>query len=174
MEDRHDPMLTYAMTVLAANKQARLAGSRATFGRVDVRPNGTNAVPSAVTAWLDARAETSPHLDEMLGSIERLARERADRDGTAVTVTAESVSPAVVFDPDLAGRIAAQDGADWPVIPTMAGHDAGVLAEAGVPTAMLFVRNPTGVSHSPAESAELADCLRGVEALAGTLERLAS
>ncbi|HSE69689.1 MAG TPA: allantoate amidohydrolase [Nocardioidaceae bacterium] len=174
MEDRHDPMLTFAMTVLAANKQARLAGSRATFGRVDVRPNGTNAVPSAVTAWLDARAETSPHLDEMLGSIERLAHERADRDGTAVTVTAESVSPAVVFDPDLAGRIAAQDGADWPVIPTMAGHDAGVLAEAGVPTAMLFVRNPTGVSHSPAESAELADCLRGVEALAGTLERLAS
>ena len=63
MEDRHDPMLTYAMTVLAANKQARLSGQRATFGRVDVRPNGTNAVPSAVTAWLDARAETAEHLD---------------------------------------------------------------------------------------------------------------
>ena len=36
MEDRHDPMLTYAMTALAANKQARLAGQRATFGRVEV------------------------------------------------------------------------------------------------------------------------------------------
>ena len=45
MEDRSDPMLTYAMTALAANKQARLVGQRATFGRVDVRPNGTNAVP---------------------------------------------------------------------------------------------------------------------------------
>ena len=54
MEDRRDPMLTYAMTALAANKQARLAGERATFGRVDVTPNGTNAVPSRVTAWLDA------------------------------------------------------------------------------------------------------------------------
>ena len=47
-------MLTYAMTALAANKQARLAGQRATFGRVDVAPNGTNAIPSRVTGWLDA------------------------------------------------------------------------------------------------------------------------
>ena len=56
MEDRADPMLTYAMTALAANKQARLAGQRATFGRLEVTPNSTNSVPSAVTAWLDARA----------------------------------------------------------------------------------------------------------------------
>ena len=45
-----DPMLTYAMTALAANKQARLAGQRATFGRLEVAPNGTNAIPSRVTA----------------------------------------------------------------------------------------------------------------------------
>jgi N-carbamoyl-L-amino-acid hydrolase len=47
-----------------------------------------------------------------------------------------------------------------------------VLA-ARVPTAMLFVRNPTGVSHSPAEHAELADCEAGVRALAAVLENLA-
>ena len=39
MEDRRDPMLTYAMTALAANKQARVAGQRATFGRVETTPN---------------------------------------------------------------------------------------------------------------------------------------
>jgi len=39
---------------------------------------------------------------------------------------------------------------------------------------MIFVRNPTGVSHSPAEHAEVADCLVGVDALAETLERLAT
>ncbi len=33
----------------------RLAGQRATFGRLEVAPNGTNAIPSRVTAWLDAR-----------------------------------------------------------------------------------------------------------------------
>ena len=37
---------------------------------------------------------------------------------------------------------------------------------------MLFVRNPTGVSHSPAEHADLADCLAGVAALATVLEGL--
>jgi len=109
------------------------------------------------------------------GASRRLATQRAGRDGTAVTCTSESVSPEVVFDPELAKRVARHGGpSDWPVIPTMAGHDAGILSAAGVPTAMLFVRNPTGVSHAPAEHAETADCLAGVEALATTLEGLAS
>ena len=51
------------------------------------------------------------------------------------------------------------------MLPTGAGHDAGVLSAAGIPTAMLFVRNPTGVSHSPAEHAEPDDCRAGVDAL---------
>ncbi|NED78677.1 M20/M25/M40 family metallo-hydrolase, partial [Streptomyces sp. SID11233] len=53
-----------------------------------------------------------------------------------------------------------------------AGHDAGILS-AVIPTAMLFVRNPTGISHAPAEHAERADCHAGVTALADVLEELA-
>ena len=49
----------------------------------------------------------------------------------------------------------------------------GVCADAGIPTAMVFVRNPTGVSHSPDEHAEITDCLAGVEALADVLAELA-
>jgi beta-ureidopropionase / N-carbamoyl-L-amino-acid hydrolase len=173
MEDRRDPMLTYAMTALAASKQARDSGQRATFGRIEVAPNGTNAVPSKVTAWLDARAATTGGLETMLAEIERQAQQRAAADRTALTVTAESVSPEVAFDEALAARLAHHsDRPAWPVIPTGAGHDAGVLSTAGVPTAMLFVRNPTGVSHSPQEHAETEDCLAGVVALADTLERL--
>jgi len=174
MEDRRDPMLTYAMTALAANKQARVAGQRATFGRVETTPNSTNSVPSAVTAWMDARCETDEALASLVDAITRQATERAERDGTSLTVTAESVSGAVDFDPDLARRIAVdhEDG-DWPVLPTQAGHDAGILSAQGVPSAMLFVRNPTGISPSPAEHAETPDCLAGVDALAETLGRLA-
>ncbi len=62
---------------------------------------------------------------------------------------------------------------DAPVLSTGAGHDAGILATAGVTSAMLFVRNPTGVSHSPAEFAETGDCLAGVDALTRVLEELA-
>ena len=175
MEDREDPMLTYAMTALAANKQARLAGQRATFGRVETDPNSTNSVPAAVTAWLDARCESDEELAALVDAITRQASERASRDGTSLTVTAESVSGAVDFDPTLARRIAADhEAGEWPILPTQAGHDAGILAACGIPSAMLFVRNPTGVSHSPAEHAEMPDCLAGVDALAETLERLAS
>ena len=172
MEDRHDPMLTYAMTALAANKQARLAGARATFGRLEVAPNGTNAVASRVTGWLDARAGSQAQLDDLVAAVTTQGEQRAGRDGTALEVTTESVSGAVSFDAALTDLLG--QGHWWPVIPTAAGHDAGVLAAAGVPTAMLFVRNPTGVSHSPEEWAETADCLAGVEALADVLERLVS
>ncbi|WP_372735414.1 allantoate amidohydrolase [Nocardioides sp.] len=174
MVDRKDPMLTYAMTALAANKQARLVDQRATFGRIEVAPNGTNAVPSRVTAWLDARASSDASLGDLVETITRQALERAERDGTSLEVTAESVSASVAFDPALAAAVAADhaDG-DWPIVPTAAGHDAGILSAAGIPSAMLFVRNPTGISHSPEEHAEVPDCLVGVHALADTLERLA-
>ncbi|MEV6411130.1 allantoate amidohydrolase [Kribbella sp. NPDC051718] len=172
MEDRHDPMLTYAMTALAANKQARLAGARATFGRLAVEPNGTNAVPSQVTAWLDARAASAEVLESLLAAITRQATERAERDGTVVEMVPESVSPVVDFQPGLRDRLSGVLD-DAPVLPTGAGHDAGVFSDAGIPTAMLFVRNPTGISHSPAEHAEMDDCLAGVEALATVLKELA-
>ena len=171
MEDRRDPMLSYASTVLAAAEVARDRAERATFGRIEVEPNGTNAVPSRVTAWLDARAAEDAGLLEMVETIARHGAAFAKRDGASLEVTHESVSAAVAFPADLARRLAEPRG--WPVIPTQAGHDAGVLASAGFPTAMLFVRNPTGISHSPAEHAETDDCLAGVVALADSLAELA-
>ena len=173
MADRADPMLTYAMTALAANKQARSRNARATFGRVSVQPNGTNAIPSQVTAWLDARAENPANLDAMLSEVSRQATERAERDGTALEVAVESWSDLVTFDATLRDRVAAALGGA-PVLATAAGHDAGVLSAAGIPTAMIFVRNPTGISHSPDEFAELGDCAAGVRALADILRDLAT
>jgi N-carbamoyl-L-amino-acid hydrolase len=173
-EDRHDPMLTYANTVLAARKKARLAGALATFGKVAVEPNGVNAIASLVRGWLDSRAADEDTLAEVVAAIEQAARERGARDGVRVEVVRESFTPVVEFAHDLRDRVAALVGgtAPAPVLPTGAGHDAGILS-AAVPTAMLFVRNPTGVSHSPAESAAEDDCVAGVLALADVLEGLA-
>jgi beta-ureidopropionase / N-carbamoyl-L-amino-acid hydrolase len=172
MADRRDPMLTYAATALAANEQARRDGARATFGRVEVTPNGTNAVPSRVRAWMDARAADETTLQAVVEEVRRRAADTAARDRTDVRMSPESESPATAFDPDLAGVLSRRLD-DAPVVPTGAGHDAGVLALYGVPTAMLFVRNPTGVSHSPAEHAETDDCLAGVDALAACVHELA-
>ena len=83
------------------------------------------------------------------------------------TVTEESWTDRTAFDAGARGpaRRAARPAREpAPRLATGAGHDAGILAAAGVPTAMLFVRNPTGVSHAPAEHAERADCLAGVGA----------
>lgn len=172
LDDRHDPMLTYANAVLAARKKARLAGAVATVGKVRCDPNGVNAIPSRVTAWLDARAPEEEVLRAVVAEIERASAERAVRDVTEFTMVNESWTPETVFDAGLRDRLSILL-ANAPILGTGAGHDAGVLAEAGVPTAMLFVRNPTGISHSPDEYAEIADCLAGVDALVTVLRELA-
>ncbi|GHF10818.1 Zn-dependent hydrolase [Streptomyces morookaense] len=171
IEDRRDPMLTYANTVLAARKKARLAGALATFGKVSVEPNGVNAIASLVRGWLDSRAADEETLAEVVAAVEQAAVERGKRDGVDVRITRESFTPVVEFAHGLRDELAKMLGGA-PVLPTGAGHDAGILSGT-VPTAMLFVRNPTGVSHSPAETAAEDDCTAGVTALADVLEGLA-
>ncbi|GAA0429137.1 Zn-dependent hydrolase [Acrocarpospora corrugata] len=161
LADRDDPMLSYAHAVLAARRVAEQFGVVATFGKVRVSPNNANAIPSLVSAWLDARGP-----DE--GAVRRLVAELSE----GQEVVCESWTPEVTFPTALRDRLAATIGGPAPILPTGAGHDAGILASAGIPSAMLFVRNPTGVSHSPAEFAEPDDCAAGVTALADVLADL--
>ena len=163
LEDRHDPMLELAATVLAARAAATELKCVATVGKVAVEPNGVNAIPSRVTAWLDARGPFETGV--------RAVVEAVGAQCGALPVE-ESWTPETTFDESLAQRLSAVLD-DAPMLATGAGHDAGVLATAGLSAAMLFVRNPTGISHSPAEFAEREDCHRGVEALSAVTEELA-
>jgi N-carbamoyl-L-amino-acid hydrolase len=185
--DRRDPMLPAAAAVLAARTAAGNA-ALATIGKLTAAPGAANGICSSVTAWLDARAPDERTLDQVVTAVTTAARTAAADHGVSLDLRRESFTPAVTFDLALRDRLAAAlarmavvpgtsgapvlPGAPVPVLPTGAGHDAGILA-ARLPTAMLFVRNPTGVSHSPAEHADLADCLIGVEALAAVLADLA-
>ncbi|HEY9315331.1 allantoate amidohydrolase [Williamsia sp.] len=168
--DRRDPMLAFASSVHTARGAAAVHDAVATFGKVRVLPNGANAIPSEVMAWLDARAADEQTLSALVEAISAEARTNAERDGIGLDIVAESISPIVEFPDDTRRRLQTALGhlGDIPVLPTAAGHDAGVLS-AKVPTAMLFVRNPTGVSHSPVEFAEAIDCHRGAEALADVM-----
>lgn len=170
--DRRDPMLTYAETVLAARREAELAGAVATFGKISVEPNAVNAIPSLVRGWLDSRAADQATLDTVVTAIEQAAKERAERDGVDLNVVRESFTPVIEFEHALRDELNKILGGRIPVLGTGAGHDAGILS-GSIPTAMLFVRNPTGVSHSPAEFAAEDDCVAGVLALADVLEGLA-
>lgn len=166
LPDRDDPMLAFASVVLAAREAASRHDAVATCGKVRVEPNGVNAIPSLVTGWLDARGDDEERVRAVVADLTALV------EGHNGTVAEESWTGITAFTPDLASRLATLLD-DAPVLATGAGHDAGILAAAGVPTAMLFVRNPTGVSHSPAEHAERDDCLAGVRALAAVTEELA-
>ena len=173
--DRQDPMLPFARTVLAARRAAADSGALATIGKVIAEPGGANGVSSTVTAWLDARAPDEARLEKTVTTVRSASMRYSAECGVTLSVRQESYTPPVHFDQGLRDRIEgvlAAAGITAPVLATGAGHDAGVLA-ARVPTAMLFVRNPTGVSHSPAEHADPADCEAGVHALALVLQDLA-
>ncbi|MEP6630643.1 MAG: allantoate amidohydrolase [Lapillicoccus sp.] len=166
LEDRDDAMLAFAELVVAARAAARRHGGVATMGKVRVEPNGVNAIASHVTAWLDARAAEEETVRAVVDDL------TADAARRGAPVTEESWTGTTRFDPALVARLAATLGPGTPVLGTGAGHDAGILAAHGIPAAMLFVRNPTGVSHSPAEHAEPPDCHAGVAALATVLADL--
>ncbi|MEV6828400.1 allantoate amidohydrolase [Amycolatopsis sp. NPDC051102] len=171
LADRADPMLPAAATVTAVRRLAAgVPDARATVGRLVPTPGGTNVIASTVDLWLDARVPgaATPALVE---DIARAASDAAKEEGCRVTVTRESYSDDVVFDDGLRRDLGGWLGAP-PELPTGAGHDAAVLA-GFVPAGMLYVRNPTGISHSPEEFAEAEDVDAGAAALATVLERLA-
>lgn len=187
MDCRSDPLLPAAHLVLAARRVAAAGDSlRATVGRLSPQPGGTNVVASSTDVWLDARGPDLPATRRMVEEITAAAQEAAEVEGCRLEVRQETANAEVHFDPVLRDRIRsvlisgdarARTGShDVPLLATGAGHDAAVLAAGAgrrsIPTAMLFVRNPTGVSHSPVEHAEDDDCERGASALALVLGQL--
>ncbi len=165
LADRSDAMLSLAHVVLAARAAAERSDAVATCGRVRVEPNGINAIAAHVTTWLDARAPREEQVHDVVADVREAVA------GLGGTLREESWSTATEFP---GGTRVADVLGGVPVLDTGAGHDAGILANAGVDAAMLFVRNPTGVSHSPLEHAERDDCLAGVEALARVVESCAT
>jgi N-carbamoyl-L-amino-acid hydrolase len=175
LADRRDPMLPLATSVLAARAAAERWGALATIGKVVAEPGAANAISAEVRAWLDARAPDDATLEQLVADVWAAAEDSAAEHGVQISRRLESVTPAVSFDAGLRDRIVGVLGAAGtpaPVLATGAGHDAGVLASR-IPAAMLFVRNPTGVSHSPAEHADPTDCEAGVAALVAVLADLA-
>lgn len=140
-----------------------------TVGRINVEPGGTNVIASVATMWLDCRAEESQTVTKVVEGIQQTSQAAADKHGCQVVWTRESWTDRTAFD--LCARMLEILGTDTPQLSTGAGHDAATLATT-MPTGMLFVRNPTGASHCPAESASDADCDAGVEALQAVLEEL--
>jgi acetylornithine deacetylase/succinyl-diaminopimelate desuccinylase-like protein len=157
MDARSDALVAAAELVLRVRAAAR-DGSVATVGRLVVEPGAANVVPARATVSIDARARTSHRLDELVAEI-----------GFEPTWRVEPVE--LGGAPLAALRAAAPEA---PELVSGAGHDAAVLAAAGVPTGMLFVRSLNGgASHSADELSSPEDVARGIDALTAALVRIA-
>jgi N-carbamoyl-L-amino-acid hydrolase len=173
LADRHDPMLPAASVVAAARRIAsKVVGARVTVGRLVPRPGGTNVIASTVDLWLDARVSGDDRTRPVVDEIAEAARKAAAEEGCEVRITEESYSGTVTFDAGLRDELHGVLG-EVPELPTGAGHDAAILA-GQVPAGMVYVRNPTGISHAPAEFAEDDDVESGARALADVLRRLST
>jgi acetylornithine deacetylase/succinyl-diaminopimelate desuccinylase-like protein len=158
MEGRKDALVQAARFVLHVNECAR-DGAVATVGVVEVEPNAANVVPARVTVSVDARAPSAEQLDELVAAI-------GFEPGSLLEPVAMSGPPFETLSMLLP---------DAPRLVSGAGHDAMVLAAAGVPTGMLFVRSLNGgASHSPDELTSDDDIALAVDVLTSALERLSA
>lgn len=84
--DGQDPLQTFAMTVLAAHKQAGLAGGTAIVSRVLITETDESGRPIVITAHLRMHGPDAETLQSADDVVRRQARERADRDGTTLRI----------------------------------------------------------------------------------------
>ena len=161
--ERSDALAAAARVIVAADEAAD-EDFLVTATRMLVEPNAFTTVPSLVRLWIDGRTPDGERLAEWRDRLEARARGT----GVNVEVVTASYSDAVEFDASVRAALGG-----LPELVCFAGHDAGILAPR-VPAGMVFVRNPTGVSHAPDEHVELDDAAVAAEALRTALESLAS
>ncbi len=164
MDAREDALVAAAAEILRIRDVARsIEGAVATVGQIEVEPGGINVIPGRASFSVDARA---PDLERLA----RLAAEIGIDDAGRVAPAAMAVEARAAFR----GAVEAHG---LPVIELAsgAGHDAGVLASAGVAAGMLFVRGGNdGVSHSPDETASREDVELAIDVLTEALRSLCS
>lgn len=163
MADRDDALVAAAAEILRIRDVAlRIEGAVATVGRIEAEPGGVNVIPSRVRFSVDARAPDADRLEVLVAEL-----------GIEPTVHVPPTGLRGEAHDALAGAIAAR-GLPVVTLSSAAGHDAGVLARAGVDAAMLFVRAGNGgVSHSPDETCDAADVAVAVDVLTDALGALA-
>jgi hydantoinase/carbamoylase family amidase len=162
MAGREDALVAAAEFILRVRELASsVEGAVGTVGQVGVEPGAVNVIPGRVRVSVDVRAPDRARLDSLVAALELEPDFRLEPVSMAER-------PVTALRDELERR-------RLPVVelPSGAGHDAAVLAAAGVPTAMLFVRSLNGgVSHSPDEKSSPEDVQLAVDILTAALTTL--
>ncbi len=161
---RRDSLVAAAQWIGAVERMAQATpGLVATNGKIDVQPNVTNVIPGEATLSLDVRHESDDVRRQACLDLRANAAEIARQRGLQWTWTELLDQLAVRMDEPLTKALAAAAPMGARRMVSGAGHDAMILAPH-IPSAMLFLRSPGGVSHHPSESvlAEDVDLALGI------------
>ncbi|MFZ0387456.1 MAG: hydantoinase/carbamoylase family amidase [Solirubrobacteraceae bacterium] len=167
MADRRDPVRDAARWLASLSDAAQAAGGLATVGRIEADPAIATAVAQRCRLSLDLR-----HADlDGLRALEARATELLDESRCEVDRGSLYRQDPVAFDPTLVRLATSVCGGGAPV---RSGplHDSAALAQAGIPTVMLFCASLGGISHSRAEDTSEGDLIAGVQALHRLVTRL--
>ncbi|MGB8985401.1 MAG: allantoate amidohydrolase [Candidatus Sulfotelmatobacter sp.] len=148
----------------------------ATVGRIEALPGAANVIAAEARLTLDVRHRTDNVRARAVDDLIRRAHEIAARRGLTVRERVLSSQSAVVMDTFLTAEIEQaiiKTGCNPHRMVSGAGHDAMIMAEK-VPSAMIFLRTPGGISHDPAESVAVEDVERAIECGLHLLDQLAS
>jgi allantoate deiminase len=175
MHLRRDALAGAAEWIAAVESFAKdTDGLIATVGHVQVEPNAANVIAGVVRISLDVRHANDTERKAAVETLLTQADAIAARRGLALECTRQMDQPAVPMDERLtAFLVEAIEAAGFPAkyMPSGAGHDAMVMA-ARLPTAMLFLRSPGGISHHPAETVLEEDVAAALTVCRKFLERL--
>ena len=179
MSLRSDALGAAARFVLAAHEVARsIPGAVATIGRLVTLPGATNTIPGRVELFADLRAPDAAGLDALVDRATAAAAEAAAAGACTAEVLPRWRYEPVAMDPATAAavrRAVTGLGLEPVDLPSGAGHDAAIMATAGIPSAMLFVRSDAGgVSHAPEESTGADAIALCAQALESALRELAA
>jgi allantoate deiminase len=160
MHLRHDALAAAAEWIVQVESTAcKTEGLVATVGKISVEPNAGNVIPACAHVSLDVRHAQDAIRQSAVRELLTMAAIIAKRRGIAFQPSVQLDQPSVPMDAQLTALLAeAVAAASFPLktIPSGAGHDAMVMATK-VPTGMLFLRSPGGISHHPDETVLEAD-----------------
>jgi allantoate deiminase len=151
-------------------------GLVATVGRIEARPGAANVIAGEARLTLDVRHSSDDIRTRAVEDLVREAQGVAARRGLSAREATLSKQGAVAMDPFLMaeiGQAICKTGCESHRMVSGAGHDAMILAEK-IPSAMIFLRTPGGISHDPAESVAVEDVEKAIECGVILLDQLAA